>query len=64
MNNVSPMEVNNHFQTNQMVFVIAVPAEGAITLAKMPYFAPSIASVFVKPIIPAFAAEYCNSNNN
>jgi hypothetical protein len=41
------------------VEVIAVPAEGAITLAKMLYFLPSIASVFVKPIIPALAVEYC-----
>jgi hypothetical protein len=38
--------------------VMAVPAEGAITLAKILYFLPSIARVRVRPVIPAFAVEY------
>ena len=38
--------------------VIAVPAEGAITFAKMLYFLPSIARVRVRPVIAAFAVEY------
>lgn len=41
-----------------MVAVMAVPAEGAMTLARMLYFLPSIANVLVKPIMPAFAVEY------
>ena len=39
------------------MLVIAVPADGAMTLAKMLYFAPSIARVRVRPVIPAFAVE-------
>ena len=31
-------------------------ATGAIALAMMPYFAPSIASVRVSPTMPSFAA--------
>lgn len=42
----------------QMVLVMAVPAEGAIVLARMLYFLPSKPSVLVRPIIPAFAVEY------
>lgn len=42
----------------QIVLVIAVPAEGAITFAMMLYFLPSIASVRVRPVIPALAVEY------
>jgi len=42
----------------QTVLVIAVPAEGAMVLARMPYFLPSMARVRVKPMIPAFAVEY------
>lgn len=41
-----------------MVLVMAVPAEGAIALARMLYFLPSIARVRVRPVIPAFAVEY------
>lgn len=41
----------------QMVWVMAVPADGARMLARMPYFFPSMASVFVKPIMAALAAE-------
>ena len=40
---------------------MAVPATGAMTLVRMLYFFPSKASVFVRPMIPALAAEYCNS---
>ena len=43
---------------HQMVEVMAVPAEGAIALALILYLAPSIPSVFVSPMIAAFAAEY------
>jgi hypothetical protein len=46
-----------------MVLVIAVPAEGAMTLAIMLYFAPSIASVRVRPVIPALAVEYWKSES-
>lgn len=42
-----------------MVLVMAVPAEGAMTLARMLYFLPSMASVRVRPVMPAFAVEYC-----
>ena len=42
----------------QIVLVMAVPAEGAITLAIILYFAPSMASVRVRPVIPALAVEY------
>jgi len=38
---------------------MAVPADGVMTLAKMLYFFPSSARVFVSPIIAAFAVEYC-----
>jgi hypothetical protein len=41
-----------------MVAVIAVPADGAMTFARMLYFAPSSASVRVRPVIAAFAVEY------
>ena len=41
-----------------MVMVMAVPAEGAIELALMLYFAPSMASARVKPMIAALAAVY------
>jgi hypothetical protein len=41
-----------------MVMVMAVPADGAMTLARILYFLPSIASVRVNPIIAAFAVEY------
>ena len=44
-----------------MVLLIAVPATGAMTLARILYFFPSKASVFVRPMIPALAVEYCNS---
>lgn len=50
--------INN---TYQMVIVIAVPADGAITLAKILYLRPSMAKERVKPMIAAFAAEYCNA---
>lgn len=40
------------------MLVIAVPAEGAMALARIPYFLPSMARVRVKPMIPAFAVEY------
>jgi hypothetical protein len=43
--------------TYQIVWVIAVPADGAITLAKMPYFLPSMARLLVRPMIPALAVE-------
>jgi hypothetical protein len=42
-----------------MVIVMAVPAEGAMTLAKILYFLPSRASVRVKPMMAALAVEYC-----
>lgn len=45
-----------------MVIVIAVPAEGAIALQRMLYFRPSKPSVFVKPIMAAFADEYCSTD--
>ena len=41
--------------------VMAVPADGAITLARIPYFLPSIARDLVRPMIPAFAVEYWES---
>ena len=49
-----------------MVIVMAVPADGAIELAKMLYFLPSIARVRVKPMIAAFAVEYwrCNGQSD
>lgn len=37
---------------------MAVPADGAITFARMLYFLPSRASVRVRPVIAAFAVEY------
>ena len=43
--------------TYQMVCVIAVPAEGAITLARILYFFPSIAMARVNPIIADLAVE-------
>ena len=46
--------------TNQIVIVMAVPADGAMTLARIPYFLPSIARDLVRPMIPAFAVEYCD----
>jgi hypothetical protein len=45
-----------------MVLVMAVPADGAITFAKMLYFLPSRASVRVRPVIAAFAVEYYANN--
>ena len=48
-------------KTDQTVLLIAVPATGAMTLARMLYLFPSKASVFVRPMIPALAVEYCNS---
>ena len=47
--------------TNHTVMVMAVPAEGAMTLARIPYFLPSIARDLVRPMIPAFAVEYWDS---
>ena len=44
------------------VIVMAVPAEGAMELARMLYFLPSIARVRVNPMIAAFAVEYCRKN--
>jgi hypothetical protein len=44
--------------SHQIVLVMAVPAEGAMTLLRILYFLPSIASVRVRPMIPAFAVEY------
>jgi hypothetical protein len=41
-----------------MVMVMAVPADGAMTFAKILYFLPSIASVRVRPTMAAFAVEY------
>ena len=49
------------WKTDQIVLLIAVPATGAMTLTRMLYFFPSKASVFVRPMIPALAVEYCNS---
>lgn len=43
---------------NQVFIVIAAPADEAMALAKMLYFLPSIASDFVRPMIPALAVEY------
>ena len=45
----------------QTVLVIAVPAEGAIVLAMMPYFLPSMANERVSPRIAALAVEYCSA---
>ena len=45
--------------TNQTVLVMAVPADGAMTFAKMLYFLPSRARVRVRPMMAAFAVEYC-----
>lgn len=45
-----------------MVIVMAVPADGAIELARMLYFLPSIARVRVKPMIAAFAVAYYRQN--
>jgi hypothetical protein len=45
-----------------MVIVMAVPADGAIELARMLYFLPSMARVRVKPMMAAFAVEYCRHN--
>jgi hypothetical protein len=45
-------------KTCQIVCVIAVPADGANTLANMLYFLPSMAKLLVKPMIAAFAVEY------
>ena len=47
--------------TNNTVMVIAVPADGAMTLARISYFLPSIARDLVRPMIPAFATEYWDS---
>jgi hypothetical protein len=48
--------------TYQIVLVMAVPADGAITFTNMLYFLPSRASVRVRPAIAAFAVEYCANN--
>lgn len=45
-------------KTYQTVLVIAVPADGAMVFAMMPYFLPSIAMDLVNPRIAAFAEEY------
>jgi len=50
--------VEKRSTTYQIVLVMAVPAEGAMTLARILYFLPSIANDRVKPVIPAFAVEY------
>jgi hypothetical protein len=42
-----------------MVFVMAVPAEGAMTFTRILYFLPSMASVRARPVIAPFAVEYC-----
>ena len=39
----------------QTVMVMAVPAEGAMALARMPYLAPSMARVRVRPMMAALA---------
>lgn len=49
--------------TYQMVIVMAVPADGAIELARMLYFLPSIARVRVRPMMAAFAVEYYRQNS-
>lgn len=40
-----------------MVAVMLEPALGAMQLARMPYFLPSIASVLVRPMMADFAVE-------
>ena len=47
------------FQPYQIVLVIAVPADGAMTLASMLYFFPSTERVLVRPVMAALAVEYC-----
>lgn len=42
-----------------MVLVMAVPADGAMTFDRILYFLPSRARVRVRPVIAAFAVEYC-----
>lgn len=49
--------------SGQIVRVMFVPAEGATTLTKMLYFAPSRAVVLVKPMIPAFCDLRQHSNS-
>jgi len=44
--------------SGQIVLVMVVPADGAITLQRMLYFPPSMARVFVSAIMPALAVEY------
>jgi len=46
------------FQSYQIVLVIAVPADGAMTLARMLYFFPSMERVRVRPVMAALAVEY------
>lgn len=41
-----------------MVIVMAVPADGAMVLARILYLLPSTARVRVKPMMAAFAVEY------
>jgi hypothetical protein len=41
--------------------VIAVPAEGAMTLQRMLYFFPSNPRVLVNAIMAALAVEYCTT---
>ena len=50
-----PVVVSGTYHT---VWVIAVPADGAIAFALMLYLAPSIPRVLAKPIRAAFAAAY------
>jgi hypothetical protein len=47
------------FQSYQIVLVIAVPADGAMTLARILYFFPSMERVLVRPVMAALAVEYC-----
>ena len=52
----------NHDQqrgrAHQIVIVMAVPADGAMALAKILYLRPSWARARVKPMMAAFAVEY------
>lgn len=49
-------------KNHQMVMVMAVPADGAMALARMLYLRPSWARARVKPMIAALAAEYLSEN--
>lgn len=48
--------------TYHTVAVNPDPANGAMQLTRMLYFSPSKARVRVRPMIPAFAAAYCERN--